>query len=156
MQRFHLPWNRQRPEVNLKLLVFLAQFDIRAGDIRVEAQHRVVPEFGHSHTAVCSYDIVGDWAIERIVAGDTLSLTPVKTDSGLPQTITFGEDGNYGVKTNCNSLGGSYTYTGDSLRFGDSFSTLMACTDMQAEMLLGRILPEVTVPERASACKRLP
>ncbi len=98
-------------------------------------------------TAICSYDIVGDWAIERIVAGDTLSLTPVKTDSGLPQTITFGEDGNYGVKTNCNSLGGSYTYTGDSLRFGDSFSTLMACTDMQAEMLLGRILPEVTVPD---------
>ncbi len=97
--------------------------------------------------AVCSYDIVGDWAIERIVAGDTLSLTPVKTDSGLPQTITFGEDGNYGVKTNCNSLGGSYTYTGDSLRFGDSFSTLMACTDMQVEMLLGRILPEVTVPD---------
>lgn len=43
--------------------------------------------------------------------------------------------------------GGSYTYTGDSLRFGDSFSTLMACTDMQAEMLLGRILPEVTVPD---------
>ena len=29
-------------------------------------------------TAICSYDIVGDWAIERIVAGDTLSLTPSK------------------------------------------------------------------------------
>ncbi len=50
---------------------------------------------------------------------------------------------NDSVRTNCNSIGGSYTLNGDSLTIGDGFCTEMACDNMVVEDLIKQILPEV-------------
>ena len=85
----------------------------------------------------------GVWNIENIVVNDTLSVNPAKINPGAKQSFIFDVDGVVGIKTNCNSLGGSYAVNGDSIRFENMFCTEMACEDMDVEEMLKQVLPNV-------------
>jgi heat shock protein HslJ len=94
-------------------------------------------------TEVADADIRGQWYIENIVFSDSDYVRPDETSSSMKQYIVF-EDSTYFIMTNCNSISGSYTVQGDSIRLGDGAMTEMACDDMQTEDALRRILPNIS------------
>ncbi|WP_289833357.1 META domain-containing protein, partial [uncultured Muribaculum sp.] len=53
------------------------------------------------------------------------------------------EDSTYFIKTNCNTISGTYTIKGDSIILGDGAMTEMACDNMAVEDALRRILPNI-------------
>lgn len=93
-------------------------------------------------TAVADVDISGRWNIERIALGDSVAVLPAVEEPGVSQYISF-ENGEYFIKTNCNSLSGSYTVSGDSISMTDGAMTEMACDNMATEDALCRILPHI-------------
>jgi len=52
--------------------------------------------------------------------------------SGTSITLQFGGDGRASGSSGCNSYGGTYTVTGDTLTFGQMISTMRACVDPKA------------------------
>lgn len=94
-------------------------------------------------TEVANADIRGQWYIENIVFSDSDYVRPDETSSSMKQYIVF-EDSTYFIMTNCNTLNGSYTVKGDSIKLGDGIMTEMACDDMQTEDALRRILPHIS------------
>lgn len=85
----------------------------------------------------------GRWEITDVVLNDSVRAMPAEIPPGTKQYIVFSPDSTYSVRTNCNSIGGSYTLNGDSLTIGDGFCTEMACDNMVVEDLIKQILPEV-------------
>lgn len=75
------------------------------------------------------------WKLDSIIAGDVASSVP----AGVKSTITFGDDGRVAVAPGCNSGGGSYTATEDTLKIGPIATTAMACpppaSDVEASVL---------------------
>jgi len=51
-------------------------------------------------------------------------------------TLTFKKDGSFAATTDCNSAGGSYTATGNTISFGNIASTLMYCEESQEGVFL--------------------
>jgi putative lipoprotein len=49
--------------------------------------------------------------------------------AGVTSTLTFNDDGNVSGNGGCNSFGGKATVDGSKLKFGDLFSTMMACEE---------------------------
>jgi putative lipoprotein len=49
--------------------------------------------------------------------------------AGVISTLTFNDDGNINGNGGCNSFGGKATFEGAKLKFGDLFSTMMACEE---------------------------
>ena len=49
--------------------------------------------------------------------------------AGVASTITFNDDGNVSGNGGCNSFGGQAAFDGAKLKFGDLFSTMMACEE---------------------------
>ena len=96
-----------------------------------------------ANTEVANADIRGQWYIESVVFSDSDYVRPDETSSCMKQYIVF-EDSTYFIMTNCNSINGSYTVTGDSIKLGDGAMTEMACDDMQTEDALRRILPHIS------------
>lgn len=92
---------------------------------------------------VANADIRGQWYIENIVFSDSDYVRPDETSSSMKQYIVFG-DSTYFIMTNCNTINGSYTVKGDSIKLGDGPMTEMACDDMQTEDALRRILPHIS------------
>lgn len=92
---------------------------------------------------VANADIRGQWYIENIVFSDSDYVRPDETSSSMKQYIVFG-DSTYFIMTNCNTINGSYTVKGDSIKLGDGAMTEMACDDMQTEDALRRILPHIS------------
>lgn len=88
-------------------------------------------------------DIRGQWYIENIVFSDSDYVCPDETSSSMKPYIVF-EDSTYFIITNCNSISGSYTVKGDSIKLGDGAMTEMACDDMRTEDALRRILPHIS------------
>lgn len=88
-------------------------------------------------------DIRGQWYIENIVFSDSDYVRPDETSSSMKPYIVF-EDSTYFIITNCNSISGSYTVKGDSIKLGDGAMTEMACDDMRTENALRRILPHIS------------
>lgn len=91
---------------------------------------------------VAVIDIAGQWNIDNIVLGDTVSVRPAEQTPGTEQYIVF-TDSTYSIITNCNSLSGSYTLTGDSITLGDGMMTEMACDNMATEDALRTIIPHI-------------
>ncbi len=87
-------------------------------------------------------DILGRWTIESIVLSDTDYVRPAEIVPGAQQFFLF-TDSTYSVHTNCNSLSGWYTLSGDTLVLGDGAMTEMACDNMDTEDALRRILPYI-------------
>lgn len=94
-------------------------------------------------TEIANADIRGQWYIENIVFSDSDYVRPDETSSSMKPYIVF-EDSTYFIITNCNSISGSYTVKGDSIRLSDGAMTEMACDDMQTEDALRRILPHIS------------
>ena len=88
-------------------------------------------------------DIRGKWYIENIVFSDSDYVRPDETSSSMKPYIAF-EDSTYFIITNCNSISGSYTVKGDSIKLGDGAMTEMACDNMATEDALRRILPRIS------------
>lgn len=96
-----------------------------------------------AQTEVANADIRGQWYIENIVFSDSDYVRPDETSSSMKQYIVF-EDSTYSIMTNCNSISGSYTVKGDSIKLGNGAMTEMACDDMRTEDALRRILPHIS------------
>ncbi len=97
----------------------------------------------NAKTEVANADIRGQWYIENIVFSDSDYVRPDETSSSMKPYIVF-EDSTYFIITNCNSISGSYTVKGDSIKLGDGAMTEMACDDMRTEDALRRILPHIS------------
>lgn len=92
---------------------------------------------------IANADIRGQWYIGNIVFSDSDYVRPDETSSSMKQYIVF-EDSTYFIMTNCNSISGSYTVKGDSIKLCDGAMTEMACDDMRTEDALRRILPHIS------------
>ena len=80
-----------------------------------------------AQTEVANADIRGQWYIENIVFNDSDYVRPDETSSSMKQYIMF-EDSTYFIVTNCNSISGSYTVKGDSIKLGDGAMKWRAMT----------------------------
>ena len=108
-----------------------------------------------AQTETVNTDIRGQWYIENIVFSDSDYVRPDETSSSMKPYIVF-EDSAYFIMTNCNSISGSYTVKGDSIKLGDGAMTEMACDDMRTEDALRRILPHIsTIDVRDNSGVRL-
>ena len=97
----------------------------------------------HQET-VANVDVRGQWYLDSIVFSDSeyVRVRPDVRLSSIHQYIVF-EDSTYFIKTNCNTISGTYTVKGDSIILGDGAMTEMACDNMAVEDALRRILPNI-------------
>jgi heat shock protein HslJ len=70
------------------------------------------------------------WVWISALYNDEREVLPKKKDAF---TLTFGTDGRFSAKTDCNQVGGTYAASGGQLTFGDMFSTKMFCEGSQEE-----------------------
>lgn len=63
------------------------------------------------------------WALDTMVDGDMASSVP----AGATATITFAEDGTYGVDTGCNTGSGTYAVDGTTLQVDPPATTRRGC-----------------------------
>ena len=93
---------------------------------------------------VANVDMRGQWYLENIVFSDSeyVRVRPDVRLSSIHQYVVF-EDSTYFIRTNCNSISGTYTIKGDSITLGDGAMTEMACDNMAVEDALRRILPNI-------------
>ena len=89
-----------------------------------------------------SVDLKGQWNIENIFFNDSNYVRPAEILPDVRQYVQF-TDSTYSIMTNCNSISGYYTLSGDSIIFGDGMMTEMACDNMQTEDALRHILPDI-------------
>lgn len=92
--------------------------------------------------AVAQIDLKGQWFIENIFFNDSDYVRPAEILPDSRQYVQF-TDSTYSIMTNCNSISGYYTISGDSITLSDGAMTEMACDDMQTEDALRRILPDI-------------
>ncbi|MDE6696751.1 MAG: META domain-containing protein [Muribaculaceae bacterium] len=94
--------------------------------------------------AEANIDLKGQWYIENIFFNDSDYVRPAEILPDIKQYVQF-TDSTYSIMTNCNSISGYYTLSGDSITLGDGMMTEMACDNMQTEDAIRRILPEIAV-----------
>ncbi|MDE6548885.1 MAG: META domain-containing protein [Muribaculaceae bacterium] len=87
-------------------------------------------------------DLKGQWYIENIFFNDSDYVRPAEILPDIRQYVQF-TDSTYSIMTNCNSISGYYTLSGDSITLEDGMMTEMACDNMQTEDALRRILPDI-------------
>lgn len=92
--------------------------------------------------AEAKVDLEGQWDIENIFFNDSDYVRPAEILPDIRQYVQF-TDSTYSIMTNCNSISGYYTFSGDSITLGDRMMTEMACDNMQVEDALRRILPDI-------------
>lgn len=92
--------------------------------------------------AEASVNLKGQWFIENIFFNDSDYVRPAEILPDSRQYIQF-TDSTYSIMTNCNSISGYYTVSGDSITLSDGAMTEMACDNMQTEDALRRILPDI-------------
>ncbi len=88
-------------------------------------------------------NIKGQWDIENVVETDSSYLRPSEIEHGITAYIDFKDDNSFGIMTNCNSLGGRYVQSNDSIQLKEISFTEMACDNMELEELLKKVLPLV-------------
>jgi len=88
----------------------------------------VVQDFEGEASAAMMTLVMKKWEWVRVEYTDGRVITP-KTPGVFG--VTFNSDGTFGVSTDCNQAGGSYTSTGDTLTLSDMFSTMMYCDGSQ-------------------------
>lgn len=93
---------------------------------------------------VANVDVRGQWYLDSIVFSDSeyVRVRPDVRLSSIHQYIVF-EDSTYFIKTNCNTISGTYTIKGDSIILGDGMMTEMVCDNMATEDAIRRILPNI-------------
>ena len=103
-----------------------------------------VPADNQRQDTAANVNMRGQWYLDSIVFSDSeyVRVRPDVRLSSIHQYVVF-EDSTYFIKTNCNSISGTYTVKGDSIILGDGAMTEMACDDMSVEEALRRILPNI-------------
>lgn len=76
------------------------------------------------------------WVWESALYNDGREITPKQSGAF---TLTFGADGQFSAKTDCNSMAGSYTAENGTLTFGQIAMTKMFCEGSQ-EMVFAQLL----------------
>lgn len=100
--------------------------------------------------AITQNPVKGSWTIQEIALMEGNRIVPAEI-----QTVTF-TDSTYSFVTNCNSIQGDYTLSGDSLTLMPGLMTEMACDDMTIEDALRTLIPTVnTVSAQADSVLRL-
>ena len=69
--------------------------------------------------------LIGTWKLVSYGPPDLMTAAIPDAEA----TLTFGEDGTVGGSGGCNSLGGEYEVTANTITFSDLTSTLMACEE---------------------------
>ena len=128
---------------NISLIAAAALLMTAATGCSGNSGARVVNADNAGQTEMTNADIRGQWYIENIVFSDSDYVRPDETSSSMKQYIVF-EDSTYFIMTNCNSINGSYTVKGDSIKLGDGAMTEMACDDMRTEDAIRRILSGIS------------
>lgn len=126
------------------LLLTAAAILALAGCTGKKASTQAEATLSDSITETAVSPIVGEWDIENVVINDSLYARPAEIDAAVKQYILFNADSTYVVRTNCNTISGTYMVEGDSITLGDGFTTEMACDNMQVEDLIKQVIPEVT------------
>ena len=105
-----------------------------------------VPADNQQKETVANVDVHGQWYLDSIVFSDSdyVRVRPDERLSSIHQYVVF-EDSTYFIRTNCNSISGTYTIKGDSITLGDGAMTEMACDNMAVEDALRRILPNIAM-----------
>ena len=80
------------------------------------------------------------WYWVKTVYNDGTVHTPVKPDVF---SLTFGDDGNVNVTTDCNNLRGNVVVDENRIQFGQMMSTRMYCEDSQ-EQLFSKMLDNIS------------
>ncbi len=88
-------------------------------------------------------NIQGQWLIENVVENDSSYVRPSEIDPAMKSYIDFRDDNTFGIVTNCNHIGGSYSQTNDSIHLTDIMTTEIACDNMELEEMLKKVLPSV-------------
>lgn len=92
------------------------------------------------------FSIVGQWRMENIAVNDSDYVRPAVVTPDEEQYVVF-TDSTYSFHTNCNTIFGYYTLSGDSLKFDDGGMTRMACPNMESEQILIRVIPDIQTYE---------
>ena len=92
------------------------------------------------------FAISGQWRLENIVASDSDYVRPSEVTPDEEQYVVF-TDSTYSFQTNCNTIFGNYTISGDSIKFGDGGMTRMACPNTDSEQILVRVIPDIQTYE---------
>lgn len=95
-----------------------------------------------AHNPTTATDILGRWYIDNIALNDSTYLQLSQQETTARQYIAF-NDSSFFIKTNCNSISGSFIIDGNSISLGEGAMTEMACDDMTAEDALRILLPDV-------------
>lgn len=78
-------------------------------------------------TGGASVNLTGEW---RLVSyGPASNPRPAEGET----SINFGADGQLSGNVGCNSFGGKYEVSGETIKFGQFMTTLMACMDTIGE-----------------------
>ena len=88
--------------------------------------------------------IQGQWQIENVMENDSSYVRPSEIDPEMTSYIDFRDDNTFGIVTNCNHIGGTYTQSNDSIHLNEIMTTEMACDNMELEEMLKKVLPSVT------------
>lgn len=91
-----------------------------------------------------STDITGEWKL--VSYGDAANPTPAIPN--VDTSIHFDSNGQMGGNVGCNSFGGNYEVSGDTIVFGAVMSTMMYCeeTSAQEQAVLGIFSDSVKLP----------
>ncbi len=92
--------------------------------------------------AAPEFALAGQWRLENIVVSDSDYVRPSESAPEEEQYVVF-TDSTYSFHTNCNTIFGGYTLSGDSIRLGDGGMTRMACPDTSTEDILVRVIPDI-------------
>ena len=76
------------------------------------------------------------WLWERTVYNDDTVHTPVKADAF---TLTFTDDAQVQVTTDCNNMRGGYTVTDNRIEFSQMAATRMYCEGSQEQLFAGML-----------------
>lgn len=93
-------------------------------------------------------DLVGQWSIRSYNPVEMSSYSLVETDRDY--RFEFDGDGAFYCGTDCNSISGTFTVIGDSLRFDNMAATEMACENETLERAMKSALPAVRTVELIS------
>lgn len=104
---------------------------------------QTVPDTQNASDSIATVSIAGEWLLEHVVVNDTLEIRPTDINPEAKLQVNFYNDSTFNFQTGCNSIGGRFVQTGDSISLSDLLWTEMACENMQTEELLRTILPRV-------------
>ena len=82
-----------------------------------------------------SASITGQWKL--VSYGPVSSQTPAAPD--VDTSIEFGSAGKLNGNVGCNSFGGDYKVSGDTISFGPIMSTMMACLNQSGDQEMGTL-----------------